>query len=101
LFLLGGGLLAISFAATLFFLNTMERQNTFQDYIWPVGLAGLLVALIGLVLRVQVRRGGLAPQQDSDVGLFPPAANPRYRWDAGHGTPSTQAPERRQSARRV
>ncbi len=96
LFLIGVGLIAISFAVTLFVLNLNEPNARLQAYVWPTGLIGQLALLLGFGLRIGTRGRQLTSRSEH------PAEEPRLRrstsrkirWDESHAPSSRSQPQR-------
>lgn len=83
LLLLAVGLIAVSFAVTLFVLSVMDHRLTLQTYIWPAGIAGQLLLLIGLGLRTQPK-GATKTALENEASA---ETDGQRRLDTGHGVP--------------
>ncbi len=88
---LGIGIMTAAFAVTLFVLNSFNEGSVLDSYVWPLGLSGQVLILIGFWLRLQSSTNSQSttnlekPGEPTSSGESP--IRPK-RWDTDHAVPA-------------
>lgn len=87
--LMGIGIIAAAFALTLFILNSYSGRAALAAYVWPIGLGGQMLILVGFWLRTVSRGWASRPNSGNSGNATRDGDSPftPNRWDQGHALP--------------
>ncbi|MDA7978424.1 MAG: hypothetical protein MPJ50_06600 [Pirellulales bacterium] len=103
IFALGLGVITTAFATTLFTLNIFDANPVLDRFIWPIGLIGQVLLLIGFWLRLPLNSNAHHSADHRTNGMTSHGSRPfvATRFDRAHAMPGTPSHRSRRTAERL